>query len=342
LGGPRRPVHRAVRPDLRLQTEPLPPTSPRRCSSNARSASPTNSRTANASSTTPRPSRSLCSCWLTVGLRWSELAALRVRRVDLMRRRLDVAEAMTELNGGTLVWGQPKSHEARSVPIPRFLADDLAPHLAGKAQDGLVSPRRTVARCATATPGGRGSTGRLSTRARQVCSLTSYAIQRRASPCRPGRTSKRSSACSATRRPRSPWTATPTCSMTTWTRSPSNSTRLKPNRCPAPPLSIFTRPAKCLQPNDSGGVRVGDTGIEPVTLPCQCFPGCVGCFRSRWSRLVSGPSLLVVVADDGLFRLPRGPHVARSKITIWLPSARPRSTAKRCDSVATSTPSIAR
>jgi integrase len=72
------------------------------------------------------------------GLRWSELAALRVRRVDLMRRRLDVAEAMTEVNGGTLVWGPPKSHEARSVPIPRFLADDLALHLASKPQDGLV------------------------------------------------------------------------------------------------------------------------------------------------------------------------------------------------------------
>jgi hypothetical protein len=53
--------------------------------------------------------------------------------------------------------------------------------------------------------------------------------------------------------------------MTTWTRSPSDSTRLKPNRCPTPPLSIFTLPIKWLQPNDSGGVRVGDTGSEPVT-----------------------------------------------------------------------------
>jgi integrase len=72
------------------------------------------------------------------GLRWSELAALRVCRVDLMRCRLDIAEAMTEVNGGTLVWGTPKSHEARSVPIPRFLADDLMTHLAGKSSDGLV------------------------------------------------------------------------------------------------------------------------------------------------------------------------------------------------------------
>ena len=72
------------------------------------------------------------------GLRWSELAALRVGRLDLMRRRVIVAEAMTEVNGGRLVWGAPKSHESRSVPIPRILVDDLARHLAGKGRDDLV------------------------------------------------------------------------------------------------------------------------------------------------------------------------------------------------------------
>jgi integrase len=72
------------------------------------------------------------------GLRWSELAALRVGRLDLMRRRLIVAEAMTEVNGGRLVWGAPKSHESRSVPIPRILVDDLALHVAAKSRDELV------------------------------------------------------------------------------------------------------------------------------------------------------------------------------------------------------------
>jgi integrase len=72
------------------------------------------------------------------GLRWSELAALRVRSVDLLRRRLTISEAMTEVNGARLVWGTPKSHEARSVPIPRSLVDDLAEHLASKASGDLV------------------------------------------------------------------------------------------------------------------------------------------------------------------------------------------------------------
>ncbi len=72
------------------------------------------------------------------GLRWSEVAALRVGRVDIMRRRIDVAEAVTEVDGARLAWGTPKSHEARSVPLPRFLVDDLARHVVGKSASDLV------------------------------------------------------------------------------------------------------------------------------------------------------------------------------------------------------------
>ena len=72
------------------------------------------------------------------GIRWSEMAALKVGRVDLIRRRLDVAQAVTEVNGGRLEWGTPKSHERRSVPIPRFLGDELTAHLAGRTEDDLV------------------------------------------------------------------------------------------------------------------------------------------------------------------------------------------------------------
>lgn len=71
------------------------------------------------------------------GLRFGELAALRVRRVNLMRRRLEVAEAVTEING-VLVAGTPKTHQTRSVPIPRFLVEQLTPLLAGKGPDDFV------------------------------------------------------------------------------------------------------------------------------------------------------------------------------------------------------------
>jgi integrase len=72
------------------------------------------------------------------GLRWSELAALRVENVDLLRRRLDITQAITEVNGGQLMWNTPKNQERRTVPIPRFLVDELAEHLAGRGRNELV------------------------------------------------------------------------------------------------------------------------------------------------------------------------------------------------------------
>jgi integrase len=74
------------------------------------------------------------------GLRWSEVAALKVDRLDLMRRRLNITEAVTEVNGGVLAWGPTKSHEARSVPIPRFLAAELTELVAGRSADDLLFP----------------------------------------------------------------------------------------------------------------------------------------------------------------------------------------------------------
>ena len=59
------------------------------------------------------------------GLRWGEAAGLKVGRLDLLRRRLTVAETLSEV-GGHLVWGTPKNHQIRSVPIPGFLFDQLA------------------------------------------------------------------------------------------------------------------------------------------------------------------------------------------------------------------------
>ncbi|MGW3603300.1 tyrosine-type recombinase/integrase [Micromonospora sp. NPDC005161] len=71
------------------------------------------------------------------GLRWGEASALRVSRLDLLRRRVTVAVAFAEV-GGELVEGTPKNHQRRSVPIPRFLVDELAAHIAGKRRDELA------------------------------------------------------------------------------------------------------------------------------------------------------------------------------------------------------------
>lgn len=71
------------------------------------------------------------------GLRFGEATALRVRNVDLMRRRLSIVESMTEV-AGRLTLGTPKTHQQRRVPLPRFLVDEVAPWVKGKGPDDLV------------------------------------------------------------------------------------------------------------------------------------------------------------------------------------------------------------
>ena len=63
------------------------------------------------------------------GVRFGELAGLRVGRLDLLRRRAMIAESVTVVQGRGQVWGTPKSYEQREVPIPRFLINDLAEHV---------------------------------------------------------------------------------------------------------------------------------------------------------------------------------------------------------------------
>jgi integrase len=71
------------------------------------------------------------------GLRFGECAALRVGDVDLLRRRLRVSRSMSEING-KLILSSTKTHQARDVPIGRFLADLLAVEIAGKAPADLL------------------------------------------------------------------------------------------------------------------------------------------------------------------------------------------------------------
>ncbi|HEY8319769.1 MAG TPA: tyrosine-type recombinase/integrase, partial [Amnibacterium sp.] len=66
------------------------------------------------------------------GLRWGELAGLRVGDIDLVTRRLVVRQTMVMDNGRPHVEA-PKDYEHRSIAIPPFLATLLLPHLAGKA-----------------------------------------------------------------------------------------------------------------------------------------------------------------------------------------------------------------
>ena len=54
------------------------------------------------------------------GLRWGEASALRVHNIDLDRGRSNITDAVAEVNGH-VVFGTPKSHQARWLPVPAFL-----------------------------------------------------------------------------------------------------------------------------------------------------------------------------------------------------------------------------
>lgn len=89
------------------------------------------------------------------GLRWGEMAALRVESFDMLRRRVNIRQAVAEV-GGRLVWSTPKSHERRSVPFPAFLGEPLAALMVGRQRDDLVftSPEGSVLRVSTWRPAG--------------------------------------------------------------------------------------------------------------------------------------------------------------------------------------------
>lgn len=71
------------------------------------------------------------------GVRYGEMAALRLRNLDLQRRRALIAEAVSDVNGHA-VFDTPKNHQRRQVPVPRFLADDLAAHVRDSIAEDFV------------------------------------------------------------------------------------------------------------------------------------------------------------------------------------------------------------
>lgn len=73
------------------------------------------------------------------GLRWGEAAGLRVKHVDVKRRRVQVEENAVIINGRFEI-GTPKTHERRTVPYPAFLDEAIAEVVNGKSGDAILWP----------------------------------------------------------------------------------------------------------------------------------------------------------------------------------------------------------
>lgn len=72
-----------------------------------------------------------------VGLRWGEAAAVKVRNVDLKRRRVHIESTLSEGKGGQYE-DTPKSGKARTVPLPASVAAELEPLVKDRAADAYV------------------------------------------------------------------------------------------------------------------------------------------------------------------------------------------------------------
>ncbi|MET0447460.1 MAG: site-specific integrase, partial [Aeromicrobium sp.] len=73
------------------------------------------------------------------GLRWGEMAALRVKDVDITRRRLSVEQNAVEV-GHKFIVGTPKSHERRTVPFPELLEAGLRQACEDRPPEALIFP----------------------------------------------------------------------------------------------------------------------------------------------------------------------------------------------------------
>jgi len=71
------------------------------------------------------------------GLRAGELVGLRVKDLQLMRRRVQVHQSASEAYGQLQIV-PTKTYERRSVPIPRSLIDELTMHVADRPSDDFV------------------------------------------------------------------------------------------------------------------------------------------------------------------------------------------------------------
>ena len=83
------------------------------------------------------------------GLRWGEVIALRVRDVELLRRRLAVSENAVQLSVNHAL-GPTKGREARSVPA--FVLDELSVQCRGKALMSWCSRDPTDGTCLSPNP----------------------------------------------------------------------------------------------------------------------------------------------------------------------------------------------
>ena len=91
-----------------------------------------------------------------LGLRWGEAIALTVADVDFLRKRITISRNAVQV-GQRVHVGTPKTGEARSVPLPQFLGDELARLCEGRERGDLLFPGVDGAHLRQPVAAGKGS-----------------------------------------------------------------------------------------------------------------------------------------------------------------------------------------
>lgn len=76
----------------------------------------------------------------TVGLRWGELAGLQVQDVNVLRGRFNIERSAVTV-GSDIAIGTPKTHERRSVAVPREVMRLVEPLIEGRGLEEFVWAR---------------------------------------------------------------------------------------------------------------------------------------------------------------------------------------------------------
>lgn len=93
----------------------------------------------------PSEYRPMVHLGAVLGLRWGEVAGLRVGRLDFLARTLTVAEQRTRGRGGAMVDGPPKSAAGyRTLSVPALLMEVLSEHLAARGLTGADADAHVV------------------------------------------------------------------------------------------------------------------------------------------------------------------------------------------------------
>ena len=76
-----------------------------------------------------------------LGLRWGELGGLKRTHLNLLKRQLTVVGSLERVGGGYRYVEETKTTSGRrTIPLPRFLVDVLADHLAAAPESEFVFP----------------------------------------------------------------------------------------------------------------------------------------------------------------------------------------------------------